>query len=269
MRTTVMPKETVPAAAAEERQPAGLRVLHTLIEKFERGEFQSGQPIKESVLAKNGDWSRNAVREALNQLVGWDILEYTPYCGYRVRAFTLQDLLEWYELREAIEPIAARRVARLRPRSVLDYLKRQLEVMEAFDSHHDLKKYSKADLDFHLHIVANCGNRQFAQKQMQAKVIALFFVNSYADFKYFIHSDTLEQFDHRPSHEEFDSLNRKLTIDTHAQILEALCRGDAEKAERACREHLASLVRDLENFILYYPGLDKGDPSILKQSVSF
>lgn len=254
-----------PEETTDEHQPAGMRVLHSLLKKFERGEFQSGQPIKESVLAQSGNWSRNAVREALNQLVGWDLLEYIPYCGYRVRVFTLQDLLEWYELREAIEPIAARRVARLRPRTVLDFLHQQLEIMKSFDQHQDIQNFDQADLNFHLHIVANCGNRQFAHKQMQAKVITLFFVNSYTDFRYFINSDTRHQFDHRPTPAEFDAVNRKLTIEAHAQILDALNKGDAGRAELFCREHLSSLVRDLENFILYYPGLDKNAPLTTKK----
>ena len=31
------------------------------------------------------------MREALSQAIGWRLVEYVPYCGYRIRVFTLGD----------------------------------------------------------------------------------------------------------------------------------------------------------------------------------
>ena len=244
----------------KERQTAGAKVLQMLLDKIERGEYTSGQPIKESVLAQSGNWSRNAVREAMSQLVGWDILEYTPYCGYRMREYTLQDLLEMYELREAIEPLAARRFARLRPTQALNELALHLKIMETLSEHKDMVAYRRADLDFHLCIVSNCGNRLFSQKQLQAHLIALFFLNriQFSEAKYQQYS-TLRHFTNPPTHEEFDSLNIKLTVDMHRSLFDSIYRGDAENAERLCREHAANLVKNIESFILYYPEMAYAD----------
>ena len=107
--------------------PAGVQALHILLDKLRNNEYPPGTPLRETVLAVEFDLSRNAVREALNRMVGWDIVEYLPFRGYRIRNLSLRDLLEWYELREAIEPIAARRLALIRSRKVVAELEKHNE----------------------------------------------------------------------------------------------------------------------------------------------
>lgn len=80
------------------------QVAQLIIDRIIAGEFAQGHPVRESKLAKELETSRNVVREALNLIVGMGILEYVPYCGYRTKCFTLQNMLEWYEIREGIEP---------------------------------------------------------------------------------------------------------------------------------------------------------------------
>ncbi len=249
MSIVVQNKETQDILDGEQkRQTASAKVLQVLLNKIQNGEYTSGQRVSISDLEADGN--RNAVREAMSQLVGWDILEYTPYCGYRMREYTLHDLLERYELREAIEPLAARRLARLRPRHALNEIAGHLAIMEDFFNYKDMNIFHRADLDFHYCIVANCGNRQFTQKQIHVNLIALFFLDHIQPFKmeYRQYSDVAPE-------EDFDELNIRSTNEMHRKIYDSICNGSVETAELLCRNHAATLVRNLENFILFHPEL--------------
>ncbi len=251
-----------------EKQPAGIIALGLLIEKLKRGEFQAGQPIRESVLAEEFGLSRNAVREALNQIVGWDIFEYIPYCGYRLRKFTLNDFLEWYEMREAIEPIAARRLALLRPPEVIRKLEGYLEEFEAeaASENYDGRKLTGIDMNFHLTVVENCGNRRFCHMQTIGYFIVLFFCNKAGSSKLVLHvQNSTNQF-LPPGFTEKDyfDLNLKLTMERHRALFEHIKNGREAEAERGFREHTSVQVRNLKNIINYLNEYDVGIPQAMK-----
>lgn len=238
-----------------EKQPAGIIALGLLIEKLKRGEFQAGQPIRESVLAEEFGLSRNAVREALNQIVGWDIFEYIPYCGYRLRKFTLHDFLEWYEMREAIEPIAARRLALLRPPEVIRKLEGYLEEFEAeaASENYDSGKLTGIDMNFHLTVVENCGNRRFSHMQTIGYFIVLFFCNKAGSSKLvtYVQNSTNQFLPPGFTEKDYTKLNMELTIKKHRKMLDFIIQGKAAEAERCFREHTSVQVSNLQNMIHY------------------
>jgi|GEM_PF-5521792 DNA-binding GntR family transcriptional regulator len=236
-----------------EKQPAGLIALQRLIDKLKRGDFEPGQPIRESVLADEFGLSRNAVREALNQIVGWDIFEYIPYCGYRLRKFTLHDFLEWREMREAIEPIAARRLAELRPPKVIRMLEKYLKEFEAeaASGHCDNRKLNILDLNFHLAVVENSGNRRFNHMQMIGYFIALFFCNKTeaSELTLRIPNSTNQFLSPGFTEKDYFELNLKLTIDKHREMFEHIRNGRGAEAEASFREHTGGQVRNLKQVI--------------------
>ncbi len=126
-------------------------------------ELESGIQLKESVLAKEFNVTRPAMREALSQAIGWRLVEYIPYCGYRIRVFTLGDLRDWVETREGIEPIAARRVA---SRGLTNDEKKELhgllaKCMIPMAKREDPNDLLRDDMAFHYAIVRMSGNCRF------------------------------------------------------------------------------------------------------------
>lgn len=75
------------------------------------GEFGPGERLYEVALAKRLGVSRTPVRAALQALASDGLLEYSPNRGYSVRAFEVGDVLQAYEIRAALEGLAARRAA--------------------------------------------------------------------------------------------------------------------------------------------------------------
>ena len=229
-------------------QPVMVVALKKLTEEIAAGNFKSGQAVKESVLAQKYRVSRSAIREALNQIVGWGLFEYIPYRGYQVKKFTIDDLLQWSELREAIEPIAARRIAKSQFPKALAVLEHYHKILlKAYDEE-DLEEIYSADYHFHMSVVEQCKNTQFSQLQTISNHAAIFFFGrSMYETNLSLHK--LANIDEQPGG---DSQNVKEkfrgTISSHIEMLNAIRDGDAEKAEKTFKIHAAAQSLRIEKY---------------------
>jgi len=76
------------------------------------GDLPSGGAISELLLAKELGSSRTPVREAISQLVSEGLLDQTPNRGTVVVRLTREDIVDLYELREALEVYVVAKVTR-------------------------------------------------------------------------------------------------------------------------------------------------------------
>lgn len=125
-----------------------------LVEAITSGEFEPGQRLSESELARQLGISRGPLREALGRLEG-RLVTRTPRIGVRVIAFAREDLEQLFFVREALEGMAARLAAEHMTMSELDDL-------DALLTHHAAQPALAAgeaylqrstDDDFHFAIV--------------------------------------------------------------------------------------------------------------------
>ena len=210
------------------KQPDGIIAFEKMKEKISRGELESGQSVRESILAKEFGLSRDAVRIALNLLVGWNILEYEPFCGYKVKTFTSKDIFDWYELRSAIEPAAARRLAIHPSQKVITELKEVLRLQEEAFDRNDIQQTGKYDEEFHRLIIENCGNVSFMHIHMTGLLGSFFFRDN----------------DHikNPNMKNKEESKRR-TLNAHRKILEAIENCDPVLAERESRKHCEAVIK--------------------------
>jgi DNA-binding GntR family transcriptional regulator len=110
------------------------------------GELPSGVAISELLLAEELGSSRTPVREALGQLTSEGLLEQTPNRGTVVVQLTREDIVDLYELREALEVYVVAKVAReyMAPED-LDKLKQVSDGVLALVE--ELKTSGKQNLD--------------------------------------------------------------------------------------------------------------------------
>ncbi len=246
------------------RQPGLMLAQELLIRKLVESDLHAGEQLKESVLAKEFGINRPAVREALSQAVGWDVVEYVPYCGYRVKDFTLHDILAWSELREGIEPIAARRLALTRATGVGGMLRALVEEQDQAMAAGNYEVAGKADMRFHMAIVEHCGNQRFASPsnlcyfsvlfRLSVRVCnELFFEILRTEKKYKEHNDSLK---------DFNDFNNELTRVNHHEILDAILAGNAGIAEERSRYHAGVQSDNIRKVIEFC-----GNPFTTLQSV--
>jgi DNA-binding GntR family transcriptional regulator len=95
--------------------------------------------------------SRSAVREAVRQLVQEGLVDYELHRGAFVRVMSLDDRLDVYVAREAIEAGVARRLVEVSPPADLSPLRDALEELRAKAEGHDrvTEELIGADIRFH------------------------------------------------------------------------------------------------------------------------
>jgi DNA-binding GntR family transcriptional regulator len=197
------------------------RVFHQLQDAIVRGELVPGSKITEPGLAATYGISRGPLREAMRRLEAHRLIERVPHVGARVVKLTMPELLELFDVREALESMAARLAAiHMTPEEVAGLR----DVLAVHESQHDLQRgeayyQREGDLDFHYRIVQGSHNRML--------------VNLLCDDLYYLVRLYRTQFSAsgaRP-HKAFVE---------HHRIVDAIEAGDAELAELLMRRHVAA-----------------------------
>ena len=197
------------------------RVFHQLQGAIVRGELVPGSKITEPGLAATYGISRGPLREAMRRLEAHRLIERVPHVGARVVKLTMPELLELFDVREALESIAARLAAtHMTPEEIAGLR----DVLAVHEGQHDLQRgeayyQREGDLDFHYRIVKGSHNRML--------------INLLCDDLYYLVRLYRTQFSAsgaRP-HKAFVE---------HHRIVDAIEAGDAELAELLMRRHVAA-----------------------------
>ena len=88
---------------------------HHIQRKISLRELRAGAPVSDVGIAKELGISRTPAREAIRQLVSEGLLESVAGRGVVVITLDRDDIRELYEMREALEGLAARTVAARSP----------------------------------------------------------------------------------------------------------------------------------------------------------
>lgn len=185
------------------------------------GEYGPKERLIEEQLAERLGVSRTPVRQALTMLEAEGLVEITPNRGATVCSFSIEDVWDIYDLRAVLEGYAARRAAERIERRELERLRDLADGMEGlagrFDDHEEeIRALVALNQEFHGTIVGASRNRRLQRLINRTVEIPLMFK---AFFWYTPHE-------------------RAISNQYHRRILEALEKGDAEKAETIMREHV-------------------------------
>ena len=102
---------------------AAERAYHTIRESILSGEFAPNSRLKEADLVVRCGNSRTPIREALRRLAAEDFISLSQNQGAQVKAWTLEDIDDMYQLRALLEPYAAGRAAKYISLNQLDKIK--------------------------------------------------------------------------------------------------------------------------------------------------
>lgn len=127
------------------------------------GGLRPGQKLSESRLAERYGVSRTPVREAIKQLEIEDFVSVERRRGTFVKAMSLSDAMDLYEVREGLEGVAARLCAQRADNTLvaqLDEITRQMADLVAAD---DRSAYLDADRELHALIFSGANNRRLQE----------------------------------------------------------------------------------------------------------
>ena len=189
----------------------------TKVQELVVEEALSGARVTEQKLAEHLGVSRTPIREALGSLEEQGILERRKYHGIRLRKPSLRDLVEIYDLRTALEGVAARILAvniDQNELKELTALAKQCDQLTKSRLDNDPEN-QRIDLQFHHRIVDKCGNRYLKKFFDTFKVLD-------ASFRFYnIKPAKMGKFRY-----------------THQAIVDALKSRNPDKSEKIMRLHL-------------------------------
>jgi DNA-binding GntR family transcriptional regulator len=136
-------------------------VVSKLREDILSGALVPGERLVEEQLTREFGISRAPLREALRLLGEQGLVEHLPRRGARVTSYSERDVDELFEVRDALERLAAGRLAgRALRKSELGVLADTLAQLDAAASSGDRLAASSAHRAFHLAAVALADSRQ-------------------------------------------------------------------------------------------------------------
>jgi len=197
--------------------------------KIVTGELPMGNPLSELSLSKEIGISRTPVREAIGQLTAEGFLEQIPGRGTVVRRTSRTDLVELYELREALEVYAAGKVAsqglpadfELELRKSCDRVLALVQELERsgerrLDSR-QMERLLGIDLQFHLLLLRAAANHRIVKVARDTRLLIQIL---------------------GMRHETHDLAQLTAIHGYHRSILDAVQAGDAAKATSLMTEHI-------------------------------
>jgi DNA-binding GntR family transcriptional regulator len=201
----------------------GDQVKEYVIKAIMSGEFQPGDRVVASSLARRLGVSQAPVREAIRDLVLLGFLENEAFKGTSVRSFTPKELYEVYTVRAALESLAARLAAeRLTPGDV-QAMQDTLDKMIHAAQEQDEEGMVRLDNRFHETILQISDNQLLYQLWQTLQFGYWTIVTA------------------RSSSYDLEELARR-----HEALLEALASRDPQRAAAAMQHHIEDLGKPPE-----------------------
>ncbi len=203
--------------------PKGSLTLETLTrlrDEIIQGKIRPNERLIAADLAERLSTSRTPIREAL-QLLEAEQLVIAAKRGYVVREHTKDEIVEIYEVRAALEGMAARLAAQKAGTSAYKEIEAIGAHKDSLITSNDRKLIVDLNNEFHAAIFAACGNSRLDRINRS---------NSQHFFNYRIA-------------ELYTKEETKISIKGHALILKAIKNHDADQADMAAQEHVLEALK--------------------------
>lgn len=193
------------------------------------GDLPAGTALSELALARDLGLSRTPLREAIGQMLAEGLLEQIPNRGTVVVQLTRPDIVDLFELREALEIYAVRKAGpKGIPAASVAKLRQTLEETAALTdglrhskqpalNREQMQRFMLADLNFHTVLLYSAGNRRILKVVNDTRLLIRLFGIRHQ-------GHTLA---------ELEEIQRQ-----HTRILDELLAGSTEAAATCLTEHI-------------------------------
>jgi len=214
---------------AEQPVTAADKIFLQLRQDIVEGVIFSGSKLSETELSTNYGVSRAVIREAINRLESCHLVERKANVGARVVAITLEGLVELYQVREALEGMAARLAATnmtdLEISDLNALLNSHFKTVQSGETYYQ----EAGDVDFHYRIALGSKN---------SHLISVLIDSNYHLIRMY--------------RVQLGMTGARVTtaFDEHKHIVEAISNRDAELAEMLMRRHILYTKNNLQKKLM-------------------
>ena len=196
--------------------PATVVAMQKIKQLIFSGDLVPDSNHLETELATRLGMSRTPVREATLMLQSQGLLEVQPRRGIKIKALSVEDIEEFYEILIELESVAIRRLASSSlNQEVFKSVHDSLNTMDKALKNQDRTSWSHADQEFHAELVRLGGNKEIER-----------ILSNINDLLRRFHAVTLHM---RPSPEQSNA--------EHLALCEAITSKDPTLAENVHRDH--------------------------------
>jgi DNA-binding GntR family transcriptional regulator len=198
-------------------------VAQRLRERIYSGAFPPGTKLRQEQLAEQLRVSRTPLREALRVLERDGLVQSEPGRGVRVIEADPAALIEAYNLREAVDGVAARLAAEHATPADVDRLHAHLAVQRSTVDPWDAAAYTIANVEFHTMVMELSANRYIMAELPLVRMTSQVFT---------------------PVMLVPEERGRAAVAD-HTSIVDAIAARDPQRAERLARAHIQETIARL------------------------
>lgn len=189
-----------------------------------KDQLKPGEKLLQEKIAAQLGVSRTPLHKAFQMLENEFLVESIPRRGIFVKKLDLKEIYDAFECREAIEGLAARRLAKSINQKDIDSLKLLFEPFKDYNAEIDHESYQRADREFHNTIIKLSGNQILLKLDVTGNIL----LRTYSKGLVREPNDTLLE---------------------HFAIIDALENHDGEKAEMLVRMHIRKSMAYLEELL--------------------
>jgi DNA-binding GntR family transcriptional regulator len=229
-----MPKKPKVDQLVNQRSMRERAYIH-IQRKIAARELTGGSPISELLLSKELGFSRTPIREAMGQLVAEGLLDQIPNRGVVVVQLNRRDIIDLYELREALEVYAVGKAAQYQVNSAdfsrlqqladgILVFKEELEKSGKLALNSEqMHRFISCDLAFHTLLMRIAANPRILKVVNETRLLIRIFTM------------------HRDGHKtaDLEQIHRY-----HCDVAAAIARQDREAAMRILSEHIQTSLRE-------------------------
>ncbi len=198
-------------------------VFETLREAIISGQLKPGERLMEIQLADELGVSRTPVREAIRKLELEGFVVMIPRKGAYVADISLKDIADVFELRRALEALAAELAAERATEEEIEQMERCLFELAKVIEQKDVAKIVEIDTKFHENLYVASRNQRLGG------ILSLL-------------SELIQRYRTRTLSNE---ARMKVALEEHRGLVEALAARDPESARRLAQEHIESAENSL------------------------
>ncbi|ACM39522.1 MULTISPECIES: GntR family transcriptional regulator [Rhizobium/Agrobacterium group] len=218
--------------ASERTKSAPEVVRDGLRESIVSGQYDPGQQLRQDELAEQYGTSRIPVREALRQLETEGLVTISPNKGAVVKGFSLDDIVEMFDIRIALECRALKLAV---PNFAIEDVEMARQILEEYDASPEPTNWGEMNWRFHWTLYAPCD---------RPRLLSMIEAN-YGHVNRFIRTQvSMASGKARPQKE-------------HLEILDLCQKGDVASAAALLESHIEQTQRSLQAAHRQYGRLKK------------
>jgi len=201
------------------------RAYRILLDRLIMLDIQPGEPIMEKQLAEEMGVGRTPLREALKRLESDHLVVTYPRRGTFASQVDVTELAHVSEVRQALEPLAARRAAEATGGDMRNQLLGVLTELKNLDPNQSQRDLLAYDLSVHRLVYSVTQNAHLSETLIRLDNIATRIWAALSDRLPSLHEHIVE----------------------HTELIKQIVDGDADAAERTASEHVKnfySMVRE-------------------------